>query len=629
MCGIFGVFNYKNKFPTDHRLVKESTYLLAHRGPDGEGFYFDDERGIGFGHRRLSIIDLTTGDQPMANEDKTVWIVFNGEIYNYEELRDYLVAKGHIFRTKSDTEVIIHAYEEFGEDTPKKLNGIFAFAIWDAKKNSLFLARDHFGVKPLYYYYDDEKVVFASELKAILHYTKIRREINDRALYFCLTLRHTPAPYTLINNINKVPASHFISVNNNTLLLKRYWDYKVIIDHKKTEKEWIEELKEKFELSVKRQMMADVPVGISLSGGIDSGAILALMSRYEGKGVHAFTIGFEGNKEEDNEIERARENAERFGVEFNFEIISEHDYLNFMDKYLWHLEEPVGNESAIAYYFVARLAKGKVKVLLNGQGADEPLAGYDRYIGMYYADKFKIPSFLSKYLAHFFISLDRRNQLLRLTDYLKYSTDSEKIVSSASILSPELRSSLFSEKLKRFDNYHLLKNEVENILRDYIDGNTVEKMLFYDMFSSLSENLLLSEDKMAMAASIEARVPFLDIELAKTMLSIPINKKIKGKSGKYIHKKLCEKYLPKKVVYQRKIGFNNPMDKWLKNSIGSELLDYIATPNSLTKKYLNEKEVNNYLNAHKKGLSDNQRFLFLLLSLEKWNKMFILNNYIV
>lgn len=624
MCGIFGVINFSKKLPINKELFKEATNLLAHRGPDGEGFYFDDNDGLGLGHRRLSILDLQTGDQPMCNEEETIWIVFNGEIYNYKEIKNELLQKGHIFKTKSDTEVIIHAYEEYGEECPNKFNGIFAFAIWDSKKKRVLLARDHFGVKPLYYSVDDEKLIFASEIKAILHYSATARQINEKALYYCLTFRHTPAPLTLFERINKLPASYLLIVSKGKNELKRYWKDRITVTRNRKENEWIDLLRNQLENAVERQMMADVPVGLSLSGGVDSGVLLALMSKYQGKGVHAFTVSFEGVNKEDDESLRAKKTAEMFGAKFYHTVITSHDYSKFMDKYIWHLEEPVGNESAIAYYFVANMANGIVKVLLNGQGADEPFGGYDRYLGMYYGDKVSLlPPYLFKVLSKLPLDLNRRNQLARFYEYLKEKDFSNRAASIASILSRIQRNELFNTDFNNIITQTDLSNEIENITGDFIQGSDLEKYFFYDMFSSLSENLLLSEDKMAMAASIEARVPFLDVELVRTALSIPANMKVKKGVLKYIHKKVCEKYLPKEIVYQRKVGFNNPVDKWFSTSLGNELSDYISSNNSITKSFLNKDSVLTKLAEHRNKKYDHQRFLYLLLSVEKWRNTFL------
>lgn len=624
MCGILGVFNYSSGKSVDREALKRATDIISHRGPDGEGFYYDDMNGVGFGHRRLSIIDLETGDQPMSNVDETVWIIYNGEIYNFKELREILIKKGYKFRTKSDTEVILNAYIEYGKDCPNHLNGIFAFAIWDKNKRELFLARDHFGVKPLYYYYDHEKFVCASEIKAILEYAKPTREINQGALSQCITFRLTLPSDTLIKNIYKLGAANSLIIDKQgNISIRRYYNKIISIDHSKSFDYWKSELEDKYEKAIRRQLVADVPIGLSLSGGVDSATILSIMSKYSNGRVKTYTVGFEGGKDEDNEIDKAKYLSNLFGAEFNSYVITEKDYLDFLEKYVWHLEEPVGNESAVAYYYVANLAYGNVKVLLNGQGADEPFAGYDRYLGIYYAEKYKaLLNPLSKILAKIFPFVDRRQQFKRLEDYFTFTLDVDKIKSASAVVDKFIGENILNEELKQiasqaFNIYY------GKIVDKNFEGNVLEKLIYYDMFSSLSENLLLAEDKMAMANSIEARVPFLDVELIEIALSIPDYYKIGRISGKKIHKKVCEKFIPKRIVYQKKIGFNNPMKDWLNNSLGKQLNDLVNSNSSITKNYLNKEIIDRMIKEHQMGVKNYEKFLFLLLSIEKWNKIFL------
>lgn len=411
MCGICGLWNL-NGSPVDPKLLVKMRDIMSHRGPDGYGAVLLSSRGqaqgakpvqfkdldelsalsfkpsaysLGFGHRRLSIIDLNTGDQPMSNEDGSIWIVYNGEIYNYRELRQELRAKGHIFHTQSDTEVIIHAYEEFGEECPTYFNGIFAFAIWDARRRLLFLARDHFGVKPLYYSQNNDHFYFASELKAILCDPTVPRELDLDALNLCLTFRYTPSPWTMFKGIYKLPPASFLIIKPEGIHVGRYWEDLVVINRQPDEEEWVVQLQANLETAVVRQMVSDVPIGLSLSSGVDSNVLLALMSQHSNGAIKAFTVGFAG-REATSEIEPARCVGSKFGAEFYEQIIMANDYNDFMARYLWHLEEPIGNESAAAYYFVAEMARQQgVKVLLTGQGADEAFAGYERYIGIKYA----------------------------------------------------------------------------------------------------------------------------------------------------------------------------------------------------------------------------------------------------
>lgn len=623
MCGIFGVFNYNYSEQVDKNKLIESTRLLKHRGPDGEGFYLDEKLQVGFGHRRLSIIDLVTGDQPMCNEDGTIWIVFNGEIYNFLELKAELKNRGHKFKTKSDTEVIIHAYEEYGEKFPKKLNGIFAFAIWDSKKKRIYLARDHFGVKPLYFYKDNSCFIFSSEIKSIINYAKHRISIDEQSLYECLTLRYIIAPNTLFAQIYKVPPSSCLIFENDKYHIFRYYDKKIVVDYDKPLKYWQEKLENDIETAVKRQMISDVPIGVSLSGGLDSGTILALMTKHIGEGVHSFTVGFEGNNDEDNEIEKARRLSEIYGAEFNSYVITENDYINFFEKYILHLEEPVGNESAIAYYFVAELANGKVKVLLNGQGADEPFGGYDRYLGFYYLEKFPfLLSLISKFFIHLKPDLTRKKQFEKIIDLFNAKKNNDKLMLANQLLTNRFQNEIFKVNFLN-EKINIVKSKISDLISHRIIGNNTEKLFYYDLFTSLPENLLLSEDKMAMAASIEARVPFLDIDLIETALSIPAKYKIGLLSGKKILKEVCTKYLPRKIVHQRKIGFNNPASKWFINSLGEMFLDYINSNDSVTKNYLRFDNVMKLYNEHKNLEENHEKILFLLLSLEIWRNKFI------
>lgn len=625
MCGIVGVFAYKTKQPVDRDLLHRSADLLAHRGPDGSGSYFDDANGVGFGHRRLSIIDLKSGDQPMCNEDGSVWLIFNGELYNYRELRAELKRCGHRFKTESDSEVVIHAYEEYGDDCVRRFNGIFAFAMWDATRKRIFVARDHFGVKPLYYYDDGSRFIFASELKAILPWISSSRELDEEALALCFWFRHTPAPFTLLKGVRKLAAAH--SMHCSTVAASAqlcYWDEPIAIDRAVTEGEWIESIREMMDRAVHRQMVADVPIGISLSGGLDSGAILALMARHTCEPVHAFTVSFEGIRARDDETERARSNAALFNAEFTLKRVSQDDYLSFFDRYLWHLEEPIGNESAVAYYFVAEMARGIVKVLLNGQGADEPFAGYDRYIGMHYGDRLRfMPPRLIRAAASLQPNLNRRSQLKQLAEYVGAGSLTERIALACTVLRADDHAALFGPAMQSIYSTGIVARAIEEVTSRSASGTPVERMLVHDMFTSLSENLLLCEDKMAMAASIEARVPFLDVEFATRALQIPIDYKIRGKTGKHIHKKSCEHLLPRDVIYQRKIGFSNPLEAWMKDSLGRELFTLINEPDSITRRYLHKPYVERLYQEHLAGRADRRRFLFLLLSVEKWRKIFL------
>lgn len=624
MCGIVGIFNYVSKEPVDRKLLKQMTNLLAHRGPDGEGYYFDDANGIGFGHRRLAIIDLERGNQPMANESKTLWITYNGEIYNYQQLRDHLKNKGYRFITNSDTEVLIYGYKEDGVNFLNRLNGIFSFAIWDVKKKELLIARDHLGVKPIYYCDTGKSFLFSSEIKALLLYPYYRKEVDLEAVDLFLTFRHTPSPKTLFKNIYKLPPGSYMKINNSAVhKITHYWSVaQPIIRGKKTE-EWIPLLNEGIEKAVKKQMISDVPVGLSLSGGTDSNLLLTIMSRNSKEPVNCFTIGFQDNKKYD-EIDLAKVSCQYYGGNFISMVLSADEYQRMFGKYIWHLEEPLGNESALAYYFVARLAhENGIKVLLNGQGADELFGGYHRYIGERYRFIMKLfPQPLTKFCSNYI-----KNERLRRSLYTLNTNDEvERFFSIYSIFTKEEKNKLYNQRLKEKVDFNKGKEYIRFFLDRFSNHNSLEKMLYIDLRFSLPDDLLLAEDKMAMAMSVEARVPYLDIEYLRIAESIPAEYKIRNFQFKYIHKKRLESYLPKKFIKRKKIGFTNPMRNWLSSEMEEYYWSLVENKNSFTNEFLILDYIKKIFLLHKKGIKDYKRNLFLILSLEQWFKKFFTQN---
>jgi len=596
------------------------TNILSHRGPDGEGFYYDDTNGLGFGHRRLAIIDLEKGDQPMANQERTIWITYNGEIYNYQEIREGLKRKEYRFRTNSDTEVIINAYKEYGINFLNYLRGIFAFGIWDLNKKELFIARDHLGVKPIYFYNSGKAVIFASEIKALLLYPVYKKEIDIEALDLHLTFRHTPSPKTLFNNIFKLPPGSFLKLDfSGCHRITYYWKKVESIDRNKKIEEWTQLLSGSIESAVKRQMVSDVPISLSLSSGTDSNLLLAIMRKYSKNPVNCFTIGFEGNKKFD-EINLAKTSCNYFGGFFKNMILSANDYQEMFDKYMWQLEEPLGNESALAYYFVARLAhENSIKVLLNGQGADELFGGYHRYIGERYRFMLTIaPQLLTKPL-----SLLVKNERLRRSLYtLNIADEINRFFLIYSVFIPEEKNQIYGEILKRTVELDNGKNYIKPFFKQFTNHSSLDKMLYIDVRFSLPDDLLLAEDKMSMATSVEARVPYLDVNFLKIAELIPAEYKIKNFQFKYIHKKYLEKWLPKKFIKRRKIGFTNPMRTWLSNEFERYFLNLISQNTSLTKQFFNYNAVLNMYHIHKSGIKDYKRHLFLILSLEQWFRTF-------
>lgn len=621
MCGIAGIFNYASNEPVDAGIMEKMTRALTHRGPDAEGFYYDDKKGIGLGHRRLTIIDLQTGQQPMSNEDKTVWVTYNGELYNYREIKEQLKQKGHKFKTGSDTEVLIHAYMEYGKDFFKYLNGIFAFGLWDLKAMKMLIARDHLGVKPLYFFDSGKSLVFASEIKSLLLYPEYRKDVDIEAVDLHVTFRHTPAPRTLFKNIFKLPAGSYLATGAaGRNKIEYYWADSGQIDYSKNGAEQLNELSASVEKAVVRQMVSDVPISLSLSGGVDSNLLLAILSKHSEKSVNCFTIGFADNEKYD-ELAAAKESADYFNGHLETKILNSQAYQDMFNKYMWDLEEPVGNESALAYYFVARLAyENGIKVLLNGQGADELFGGYHRYLGERYRYFMSIvPHFLTKPLSRVV-----GNERLKRSFYsLNVKDELDRFFLVYSVFLPE-------EKIGLYNGDFMSRVDIDGgkgYLRPFFDRLTanhtpLDKMLYIDLRFSLPDNLLLAEDKMAMATSVEARVPFLDIGYVKIAETIPAEQKIKHFQFKYIHKKVAARWLPRRILKRKKIGFTNPMSDWLTNELERYFLGLINDRHSLTRRFFNIDFVNNMFNMHKSGKRDFKRNLFLMLSMEQWHRTF-------
>jgi asparagine synthase (glutamine-hydrolysing) len=623
MCGICGVFSFKGK-PVDAGLVARMASAIRHRGPDGEGYFVKGP--IGLGHRRLSIIDLEGGSQPITNEDGTLQIIFNGEIYNFIELREELEKHGHVFKTRSDTEVIVHGYEQWGLDCFTRFNGIFAFALWDANSNQLILARDHLGVKPLYYTRLTDRLLFASEIKALLEDPGCSRQVDIGALGQLFTLRYVPSPATLFQGIMKLPPAHFMVVTASGTQIKRYWNSIPQIREEFDEQALVENYQDLVEDAVRLQMRSDVPVGLFLSSGIDSGALLALMSQHTGQPVHTFTIGFEQG-ERTNETEDAREMASRFGARHTEMMVSARDYREYYDRYLRDLEEPVGNETAAAFYFVSLIASRKVKVALTGQGADEPWAGYHRHLGtklsQYYG---QLPSFLTRGLLKRAVhGLTSNERLRRGVSSLDEPDVLTRFIKIYSFYDSEMKSSLFQPWIKD----QISSNGIEARLAlqplqsgvEHLDPLT--QMLYIDTRANLPDDLLMVADKTAMANSLEARVPFLDYRLVEFIETLPPRLKLRGFRGKYLHKKAIEKWLPKTIVHRKKKGFENPVDQWLRTQMRSYVGDCLLSDHSAVKRYFNTDYIQQLVTDHEAGRQNYLRHIYLLISFELWHQQFM------
>ncbi len=622
MCGICGIFHFDGA-PVDRQLLGAMTSVIKHRGPDGDGCYVAP--GIGLGHRRLSIIDIGGGAQPISNEDDTIHIVFNGEIYNYLELREELKQHGHIFKTQSDTEVIIHGYETWGMDCVKRFNGIFAFALWDEKSRRLFLARDHLGVKPLYYVTVKNKLLFASEIKSLLQDKDVKREVDINSLQELFTFRYVPSPRTLFKDILKLPPASSMDCSADGIRTSKFWGWKPLIDYSRKEEDLVEQYQALLEDAIRLQLRSDVPVGLFLSSGIDSAAILAIMTQRVNNPVYSFTIGFEGG-EKTNETDDARQLANRFGTQHTEMIVTPDDYEKYYENYLWDIEEPVGNETAAAFYFVSKIASRKVKVALTGQGADEPWAGYHRHIGVKLSGLYsQLPKPVAS-LAHTLVhKLPRNERLKRGVTSLHEPDILTRFAKIYSFYSDEMKTLLFQDWVKQdiSKNKHVAKEALRHLYNDVADLDPLSQMLYIDTRANLPDDLLMVNDKTSMANSIEARVPFLDYRLVELIETIPPNLKIKGFRGKHLHKKAVEKWLPREMIYKKKKGFANPIDQWLRSKMRSYIDDCLLSNNAAIHNYFNKEYVEQLVKLHDRGKEDYMRHIYLLISFELWHKKFI------
>jgi len=623
MCGICGVFDLGGN-PVEPSLVHRMAFALRHRGPDGEGFYI---RGrVGLGHRRLSIIDLSGGAQPISNEDETIQIVFNGEIYNFVELREELERKGHRFKTRSDTEVIVHGYEQWGVDCVNRLNGMFAFAIWDQGRQRLFMARDHLGIKPLYYTRIGDRLVFGSEIKALLEDPQCPRKVNLPALGRLFTLRFVPSPDTLFDGIQKLPAGHWMVGDANGIRVERYWRWTPGALSMAPEEELIERYRHLVEDAVRLQMRSDVPVGLFLSSGVDSAALLALMGTHAGGPVRTFTIGFEEG-EKLNETHDARAFAKSFGADHDEMIVSAGDYERYFDRYLWDLEEPVGNETAAAFYFVSYIASRKVKVALTGQGADEPWAGYHRYVGIKLSQLYsRLPTLLTDGLLRPIVEYTSKNERLRRGVAALSERDVlARMVKVYSFFSSDMKSQLFQPWVRGAISVD--GTEARDALRtlqgDVAALDPLSQILYIDTRANLPDDLLMVGDKTAMANSLEARVPYLDYRIVEFIESLPPHLKLRGFRGKYLHKKALQKWVPVHVVHRKKKGFDNPIDQWLRKRMKSFAADCLLDERSAVGRYFNRDYVRGLLSLHESGRRNYLRHIYLLMSFELWHRRFI------
>lgn len=597
---------------------------IHHRGPDDEGYYTSGP--VGFGFRRLSIIDLNTGHQPISNEDGTVWIVFNGEIYNYQELRRHLQTKGHVFRTQTDTEVIVHLYEEFGEFCVEKLRGMFAFAIWDECEKVLFMARDRLGIKPLYYWLTDKSLVFGSEIKAILADPEVKPEVLPQMVDRFLTFYYVPGEETLFRNIHKLAPGSYMLVKDGKAQIKQYWDLQFAPTEQSIQEAELR-LLDLLEESVGMHMISDVPVGFLLSGGVDSTAMLGFAVGKSDWPLSSFTLGFSAPGIVD-ERPYATLAARRYGSEHHEMTISARDFADFLPKYAWHMEEPVCEPTAVALYYVSQLASKFVKVLISGEGGDEAFAGYPNYRNMLWLERLKSAAgpfngALSSVLSVFNGILGSA-QLKRYLPLMKLPLESYYY---SRISNPNTFFNSHSSVLYSSDFAHSVSKEHSiRAVKRYLSGATatgaVNKMLYVDTKTSLPDDLLLKADKMTMANSVELRVPLLDHKVLEFAASLPESFKVRGFTTKYIAKEALRKRVPQEILDRKKVGFPVPYGAWLRTELKDMVHDVLLDRETLARGYFKKSCIENLIKEHEESECFPKEILSLV-SLELWHRAFL------
>jgi asparagine synthase (glutamine-hydrolysing) len=597
---------------------------IYHRGPDDEGYHISGPVGLGF--RRLAIIDLNTGHQPISNEDGTVWIVFNGEIYNYHELREHLRTKGHVFKTQTDTEVIVHLYEEFGESCVEKLRGMFAFAIWDDRQKTLFLARDRVGIKPLYYFLNGKSLIFGSEIKAILADPDVQPEIVPEMVDRFLTFYYMPGEETLFRNIHKLQPGYSMLVKDGKVQVKQYWDL-----HFEPTTQSLQDAEDKLlsllEESVRLHMISDVPVGFLLSGGVDSTAMLGLGVGKTDHGISSYTIGF-SDPDVTDERPYARLAAARYGSEHHEMTIGAREFADFMPKYIWHMEEPVCEPPAVALYYVSSLAKQFVKVLISGEGGDEAFAGYPNYRSMLWLERLK--SICKPLNGALSATLELFNHVLQSDGLTKYAPlvhtpfDSYYYsrTSSPFTFFNSHKKGLYSEDFSHSVDKQLSVGPITRYLNKTAARDTLSKMLYLDTKTWLPDDLLIKADKMTMANSVELRVPLLDHKVLEFAASLPVNYKVRGFTTKYIAKNALSKLVPREILNRRKTGFPVPYNSWLRTDLKDWLHGILLDRETSARGYFQRGAIEKLLSENlRSGLYSKE--LFSLAVLELWHRRFL------
>jgi asparagine synthase (glutamine-hydrolysing) len=626
MCGIAGIYHTDSSIAASPDQLQRMTSVLWHRGPDEGSCYV--EGSVGLGHRRLSIIDVTGGQQPIFNEDKTQAIVFNGEIYNFTALRSILRQRGYRFTTQSDTEVILHAYEEYGEKCVEHLRGMFAFAIWDARKQQLFLARDRVGIKPLYYYWDGQKFLFASELKAILQDSTVQRTLDLAALDDYLTYLYIPAPKTIFQRIRKCLPGHTLTISAQGLREREYWDLVFEPTQGLKESEYAEGLLEKLRESVSMHLMSEVPLGAFLSGGVDSSAVVGMMAEALDRPVTTTSIGFQ--EAGFDELPYARLVARRFQTCANERTV-EASAAKILDALVWHFDEPFADSSMVPTYYVSQAAREQVTVCLSGDGGDENFAGYRRYRFDVLENRIRalLPGGLRRplfgTLGWAYPKADWLPQILRAKTLLTNLSLSPEQAYHHTMrwFTPVMKSLLYSDTLRK----SLRDYEPFSVMKAYFDRtrdwDPLSRIQYVDIKTYLPDDILAKVDRASMAHSLEVRVPLLDHEVMEYSASIPARYKLQGGAGKYIFKKALKVLLPEDILYRPKMGFRLPLAQWFRGDLKQTFEQHVLAKDAFLADLFDPSPIRRWWEQHQRGTRDYAQHLWALLMLECWGERFI------
>jgi asparagine synthase (glutamine-hydrolysing) len=645
MCGICGIFKFgRVQAEITEPLIISMRDRMAHRGPDGAGVYISSDGRVGLGHRRLAIIDLSeAGQQPMANEDNTIWISYNGEIYNHRKLRSELLEKGHIYNSETDTETIVHLYEERGLDFLQALEGMFAIALWDSQQSRLLLARDRLGVKPLYYTELPGQLLFASEIKSLLAHPDVRRDIDEEALYHYLTFLTTPAPHTLFKGIKKLPAGHMLVCDRNgSINIRRYWDAIVPCPQEEYSEQFcIERIRALLIESVEKRMMSDVPFGVFLSGGIDSSANVALMARLTDQPVRTFTVGFRG-ADGYNELEYARQIAHEFSTDHHEVMIGPEEVVDFLPDLIFHQDEPIADPVCVPLYYVSKLVRDSGTIVVQvGEGSDEIFSGYNNYID--YLNIYervwrhleRLPMFARRGMAAMLAPFAEmiaagilpRGRKLFPELVRRLGTGEELFWGGVVVYDEVTKNDLLSEdfraRTRGLSSYNIALSYLDRIREEKPTADFLERMIYLELKLRLAELLLMRVDKITMATSIEARVPYLDHKLVEFAMNIPRHLKYKDGKAKYILKKALEGLIPYNIINRKKQGFGLPIKEWFVDRMSGFIEDSLLRSPLRKRGFFNYDYVRSIMETHRSGRIDYSFNLWCLLNVSLWYEHWI------